>query len=441
MTQHPKAARRPAASLLRGLITVGLIGFGGGSALIPVVEKELVQKRGLLDDHLFTRHTIVANITPGALPVKLSMAAGQAVRGPWLAVVAALVVAAPGVVATLGLMSAAVAVGPVGIRAISAASVGISAFIIVLLIGYILKVHQHAGARLPAFLLITVASALATGPNSLVLLVSGLAGRPLVTHLPHLSAVQLIGFALVVIVVVALVRDRPAVRGPRPRQARNLRPTWLGTAFFLLLAALGVAVLTAVRGIAGFRIGTLLALSSVTSFGGGEAYIGVADGFFVRTALVDRDVFYTQLVPIANALPGPILVKVGAGVGYLFGASEAVWQAWLLGTAAVLVTVGACCAVAMPVLGLYEDLRDHPVVRSIGAYILPVICGLLIAVSATMLEVSAHVAEDAGADPVTVLWLSLGAVVVMTVLHVRRLVPDLVMLAVAGIVSLLALGW
>ncbi len=72
MTQHPKAARRPAASLLRGLITVGLIGFGGGSALIPVVEKELVQKRGLLDDHLFTRHTIVANITPpviaGMLP-------------------------------------------------------------------------------------------------------------------------------------------------------------------------------------------------------------------------------------------------------------------------------------------------------------------------------------------------------------------------------------
>ena len=35
-------------SLLRGLFLVGLVGFGGGSALIPVVERELVDRRKLL---------------------------------------------------------------------------------------------------------------------------------------------------------------------------------------------------------------------------------------------------------------------------------------------------------------------------------------------------------------------------------------------------------
>ena len=44
-------------SLLRGLFLVGLVGFGGGSALIPVVERELVDRRKLLsaEDYVSTR--------------------------------------------------------------------------------------------------------------------------------------------------------------------------------------------------------------------------------------------------------------------------------------------------------------------------------------------------------------------------------------------------
>ncbi len=440
MTDEPAATRQP-WGLLAGLLTVGTIGFGGGSALVPVVDKELVARRRLLDEPTFTRHTVVANITPGALPVKLAAAAGQTVRGPWLALVGALVVAAPGVVGTLGLLAGSQALGPGAVRAVSAASVGIAAFIIVLLTGYVTKVHRQAGRRRWAFVAVTAASALAVGPHSLVLLVTSLVGRPAHVRLPHLSAVQLIGGALAVIAVVALVRDRAAGPRavPRPRQARRLGPTWVATGLFAALAGLGVGAFGALAGAAGARVGVLLALSAVTSFGGGEAYIGVADGFFVRSGLVDRETFYTQLVPVANALPGPILVKVGAGVGFLVGAPVGGWQAWALGLAATAVTVGACCSVAMPVLGLYEELREHPVVRSVGTYVLPVICGLLVAVSATMLEVSAQVAEAAGASPVAVLWVSLAAIAVMSVLHVRRLVPDLVMLVAAGAVSLVVL--
>lgn len=434
--------KRRVSSLLAGLSVVGLIGFGGGSALIPVVDKEIVQRRGLLDDHTYTRHTIVANITPGALPVKLAAAAGQTVRGPWLALLAALVVALPGVLGTLGLMAAADSLGPAGVRVISDASVGIAAFIIVLLIGYILKVHKHAGRRFRRYVAITVVAALATGSREILALLGALVGVHDMPRPPRLNAVQLILTSLAIIVVVALVRDRRAAAHPpgEPRGPRRMGRVWLAAASFAGLALAGTAVFTALQGLAGLRLAGLLAFSSVTSFGGGEAYIGVADGFFVAEGLVDREVFYTRLVPIANALPGPILVKVGAGIGYLAGTATGSWPAWVLGLAAMTVTVGACCAVAMPVLGMYEELRDHPVVRSIGTYILPVICGLLVAVSATMLEVSAGVARSAGKDPTVVLWASVAALVVMTWLHLRTKVPDLLLLAVAGVISLVLLG-
>ncbi len=430
-----------ARSLLTGLLTVGLIGFGGGSALIPVIDKQLVQQRRLLDDPTYTRHTIVANITPGALPVKLAAAAGQTVSGPVLALVAALTVALPGVVGTLGLLAGSAALGPAAVRAITYASVGISAFIIVLLIGYIVKVHRQAGRQWPWFLAITVVSALATGAGTIVSLLAGLVGRTTTVTLPRLNAVQLILFALAVIVVGAIPAARRQRSTNRPDRSRpSLRPTWVATGWFLVATVVGIGVLVVTAGLSGLRLGALLALSAVASFGGGEAYIGVADGFFVNDGLVDREVFYTQLVPIANALPGPILVKVGAGIGYLSASHSGPVVALLVGCAAAVITIGSCCAVAMPVLGWYEELRDHPIVRSIGTYILPVICGLLVSVSATMLEVSARVAERAGASPTVTLWVCLAGVVAMTVLHLKSWVPDLVMLGVAGVASWVAFG-
>ncbi|MGC4151597.1 MAG: chromate transporter, partial [Propionicimonas sp.] len=86
LEQDVARSQRPGVSgLLRGLLTAGLIGFGGGSALIPVIERQLVLKRPLLDEHTYLRHTVVANVTPGALPVKLAGFAGATVRGGGLA--------------------------------------------------------------------------------------------------------------------------------------------------------------------------------------------------------------------------------------------------------------------------------------------------------------------------------------------------------------------
>ncbi len=94
------------------MLKVGAIGFGGGSALIPVMERELVTPHGGLDQHTFVQDTVIANITPGALPVKLAALSGIQLGGPVLAVFSGLAVALPGAALTVSLLAVFAAVGP-----------------------------------------------------------------------------------------------------------------------------------------------------------------------------------------------------------------------------------------------------------------------------------------------------------------------------------------
>ncbi len=66
---------------LLSMAKVGCIGFGGGSALIPVIEDEIIQKREIDTKANYDRDVIVANITPGALPVELASSLGKRFAG------------------------------------------------------------------------------------------------------------------------------------------------------------------------------------------------------------------------------------------------------------------------------------------------------------------------------------------------------------------------
>ncbi|MDO5721871.1 MAG: chromate transporter [Actinomycetaceae bacterium] len=467
------ARHKGSLKLLLGYMYVGLIGFGGGSALIPVIEKEIVEKLRILSQRQYDRHVIVANITPGALPAKLASFAGFVYRGTLLSILAALAVSIPGVAGTVGLMALSEFLGPKAVLYISYMSVGIAAFIIALLLGYILKIHVQAGRDLVAFIIITAVSALAVGLPAIAgfLRVFGLA---VPKDLPHLSAVSLIGGAIVLIVIYSLVTGKrgakeetgaqgagaqgagasgsasqaaPAggsgaksVKNSDAHRQRGFQASLVAMAGFVGFTGVGVLLFTIFGGLEGLKLASLLGVSSITSFGGGEAYVGVADGFFVQPGLIDRNQFYTQLVPIANALPGPILIKIAAGIGYIFGIEQGSAVAFILSAAALAVALGACCAVAMPVLGAYEKLKDHPIVKNIGRFILPVICGLLIGVSFTMLDVSAEVAHSAGVSPLLVVIVSIIAIVALTVIHVKKWAPDIIMIIVCGVVSLVGLS-
>lgn len=419
--------------LLVASLKIGATGFGGGSALIPIMEREYVQRYQLLDQEMFTAHTVVANVTPGALPVKLAALAGTQDRRIWASMAAALCVALPGTLATVLLLALFTAIGPAAIRVVEFAAVGISVFIMVLLLNYISKVLRSS-ALLPAATFM-VLSFLATGANQLVRAVGTLVGTGWTAELPQLSAVQLVLAALAGTGIYSLLPPGRRIVG----EAKQITP-----GHTLAPAALFAAVSAGVLGL-GFTLGygrflSLIGLSTVASFGGGAGYVGVADGFFVADGTVSAAEFYGQSVPIANALPGPILVKIAAALGYSYGTSAGGWAMGALVAALVCVlSVAACCAVALIFMAGYDKLADRPFVRNLGKVILPVICGLLLSTSLAMLNASMAIAAEAHVSAAGVGWASLAGIGVLWPLHRRGKVPDLVLLAASGMLSLVAL--
>lgn len=423
-----------------------MIGFGGGSALIPVMEKELVNQRGGLTEGAFVQDTVVANITPGALPVKLGALSGIRVGGVWVSLGSALLIALPGTVATVGLLSMLAALGPRAIELVEYASVGIMAFILYLLAHYVLKVIRSGGRRWPVYVSIAGTAYLLSGAEKTRLLAEDVTGASIGGPLPELSALGLIMVALACIGAYSLfeaVRHRK-----RPPQAKDddsltvgARHILKGAASFtgVTLLAVGSVLLVDLPGSGAF-LGLVL-LSTASSFGGGEAYVGVADGFFVSSGMVEASDFYGQIVPVANALPGPILIKIAAGVSYAFGeTSGSVLLGIVLALLALLVSVGACCALALALLAGYNKARHSTFVRNIATFILPVICGLLASTSAAMLHSDVRIAEAAGTSAWTALLGSL--ILAVGSWGARHLLnaPDVALIAASGTLTLATLS-
>ena len=128
-------------------------------------------------------------------------------------------------------------------------------------------------------------------------------------------------------------------------------------------------------------------ISVLMSFGGGDAYLAVADGLFVESAIVTSEAFYGDIVAVANILPGSILCKALTAIGYYYGIS--VTGGIPGGLAFALGGFGCSVAVSCLVFGiifhLYERFSGFRSMQTISHYIGPIICGLLGTVSLALL--------------------------------------------------------
>ncbi len=432
------------AAHLRSMLKIGTIGFGGGSALIPVMHRELVVDRAVLDDRTFTQHVVVDNITPGALPVKLAGLSGLHLGGRRWVAPAALAVAAPGTVATVALLAAFSWFGPAMVRGVELASVGISAFIIALLAHYVAQVVWADRSRRTGAVVITALTFLVTGLPGTAQLAGEVTGAALDVRLPRLGTVQVIAVTLVLVAGWSLVRrDRRPTAGAGPAPQSGPAPGTARAEFRDAAAAAGgLAVLGATAmgaaALAGGReaavVAGLVALSAITSFGGGEAYVAVADGFFVAGGHVTSEAFYGQMVPVANALPGPILVKLAAAVGWQAGDGGLLASA-VVALACGVVAVAVCTALAVLIMGGYATAERSVVVQALGTYILPVIAGLLVTTTVSMLHAAARIGSANGVSSAGVVGATLLAVIAMSWARQRHGVHDMVLLAAASAVS------
>lgn len=436
-TTTPRPGHRAWFAL--AMLKVGTIGFGGGSALIPVMERELVRP-GRLSEAEFLRGTVISNLTPGALPVKLAAVSGIQLGRGASAGAAALLVALPGSVLTVGILAALAALGPAAVSTVEFASLGVAAFILFVMAHYVSRILRTSR---PAWVTIVVAAIafLLTGTARTVEFALGLfdANPPGGLHIPEVSALGLVVGTLLVAGVLSVIprglshaesHDGPASRS----RGRHIA---MAGALLLALAAVVFVVAALIAGrddrAAGFL--GLVAASTLSSFGGGEAYVGVADGFFVGPGIVSAEFFYGQLVPVANALPGPILVKLASGMGFAVGSETgSPGLAFLLSIAAFAVSIALCSVVALGVLAAYESVSHSRFVRTVTVLILPVICGLLATTAVSILESNVRIAGAVSSPPLVTFVLTLAMSFVVAAVKRRWKIPDVV------IVVFLAVG-
>jgi chromate transporter len=83
--------------LLATFFKLGALTFGGGYAMIPVVERELIKKKGWIDMDEVMNYYAIAQVTPGVIAVNLSTFVGHKLKGPLGGVLATLGFMLPGI--------------------------------------------------------------------------------------------------------------------------------------------------------------------------------------------------------------------------------------------------------------------------------------------------------------------------------------------------------
>lgn len=336
--------------------------------MIPVIEREIVQRQGLDQKQNIDKDVIVASITPGALPVEIAASIGRRNFGIKGMVSGAFMMACPGAVWTV-LLAAFFSVSRSRILdVVQWISVTVSFVVIYMLVSYVrmtLRSYEKNGSKQKY------------KPVSVMILAFVLS--------LFVSTVKVLLAFFIVIFVYSLIRDRNSqeqnIRGSQCRVKMDRRKVYADVGIWLVIVL--VIIFPAViinRSVLSFSIQSIL--STWTSFGGGDAYLTIADGFFVQGGFITEQQYYGYIVPVVNVLPGSILCKTLAAVGYYTG-----WNiSGRAGCGILFAMIGFGCSIAascsffMLAYHLYDYLITLQAFRMIQKWIRPMIAGLLIKV-------------------------------------------------------------
>ena len=392
---------------LFSMFRVGCIGFGGGSALIPVIEKEIVERQGLDKKENIDKDVVVASITPGALPVEIAASIGRRGFGTKGMVAGAVMMALPGTVFTVLLVTVLSIFQDKILNVVNIFSVGVTIFIIYLLVSYIMNMLQECGKdgklrKVKAIVLMVGIFVMTFFISTVQILflaffgifftrgnysrknmgsLSLITAIYILTHWSMISInMQLLRYGVdIIMVVLAAYGICCNIRETKWEQKRNWNKilkdvgVWVIFLFLLILPAVIVnreALIFSGEGIC----------SAWVSFGGGDAYLTIADGIFVEGGMISAGQYYNHIVPAVNVLPGSILCKTLAAVGYYTGwnLTGSAFVGILFAISGFACSIAASCSFFMLAYHLYDYLVSLQVFRIIRKWIRPIIGGLLI---------------------------------------------------------------
>lgn len=94
----------PQSQLLVSFLKIGLLGFGGGPSMVPLIHDEVVRRRTWLEDQEFGDILAIANTLPGPIATKLPGYIGYRVAGVPGCIIAVMAVIFPMIIAMVGLL-------------------------------------------------------------------------------------------------------------------------------------------------------------------------------------------------------------------------------------------------------------------------------------------------------------------------------------------------
>lgn len=365
------------------MLRTGLIGFGGGNALIPVIEREM---KDVIDKDTLEEDVMMASITPGALPVEIACGIGSRIRGALGMFTGAFAMAMPGTVFAIVLLAGMNEVSGQVISYIDYASVGISAFICCLLLEYVRKTVKGCIDRCKA--------------NKSVILVASQCLIIVLIPFLKISTAMIFVIAFAIILGYHLIESlcrKPTDKPDRQNSGVSFKTlsgkNELISSGALLLAAFLLSLI--LFGLQGAAFAGKGIFSSLMSFGGGDAYLTVAAGLFSGdgNGLVPEEIFYGRVVPVVNVLPGSILCKTLSSIGYYTGLEITGNMAggFTFAFIGFILSVGASCFVFMLAKTILSIYNSTAVFDSLRFWIRPIVSGLLIKVGLALARQSIKV--------------------------------------------------
>lgn len=425
-----KANNSKRSKLYAAMFKIGCIGFGGGSALVPVIEREVIEEQGLLTKEEYDKDIVVASITPGALPMEIAAGVGKRCYGISGMFGSAFCMSFPGALLTLILLTVLNSVEAVVLQQISFLSVGITAFISCMLTGYIIRTIREAkeGSKRREFLtvLIVVGVVVLTIGKDIYRLF-GLDISPLFA----LSSIQVLAMAFFVVfytrggftkvnltvsacvlllylachgnmqlitnkyissgvnIVMVVLSIWGFTKSLFKEKTKKVSAKLLGkemTFWILFVIICSFPAIWLTRDSLEFMMKGIF--SSLISFGGGDAYLIVADGLMVDSGLISEELFYGSLVPVVNLLPGSILCKTLTGIGYFVGyeLNSSHIQGLIVALLGYASSVSASGFVFCLGYYIFQRFKKLNIFHLLSRMIKPIISGLLVSVMLSLLR-------------------------------------------------------
>lgn len=427
-------------TIVLSMMKIGVIGFGGGNALIPVIQKDVVENKKLISRDEFEEDIIIANITPGALPVELAGGIGKRTTGKKGMLLGALAMAFPGVFLTVLCLSLLSGLSSAVLRQIEFLTVGVTAFITCLLTEYVVGAFENRNdgknIKVKSFVIIVCVFILTCGKNLFRILHidaqpffslatvnvfimaffaifytnciftkrnSFIVGVICVLYTVCVGKNQMITSKAFqhILEIIMLVFSLYGIKknlGHREKNNDGVIKEIVSEIIFLLafvsiflIAAYLVTDKSLIYVGKGF-------LSSIMSFGGGDAYLTVADGLFVNETMISEDAFYSRIVPIVNVLPGSILCKTLSGIGYYIGYenSGSVLGGYIVALSGFVCSVSASVGVFSIIgclAGKFEKLESF---RMVKKWIRTIVSGLLLTVILSLIYQNCKLGQELG---------------------------------------------